>query len=102
MQISSSGNIMPSDVARTYAAQTYSAAPVQKEELARRFDSVTISGENGKSSFEMELRSKLAQEVRTATSSGKLSALREEVQSGAYWPDPMAIARKMLLFGEAG
>ena len=104
MKISTGGGIsVPSEVARPYASQTYNVSPAQKGELARRFDSVTISGDgNGRSSFALELKSRLSREVRVATPSGSIAAsLRNEVQSGAYQPDPAAIARKMLLLGEA-
>ena len=45
----------------------------------------------------MELKGKLTQEVRTATSSDMIAALREQVQNGTYEPDPQEIAKKMLL-----
>ena len=101
------------DLSRTY--QTQHTVPAQRverterterterAEAVRRFDSVTISGEkNRRSSFEMDLRKKLTQEVRTATSSGQVAALRDEIQAGAYRIDAGAIAGKMLLLGEAG
>ena len=105
MKISASGGIpVSSEVTRPYAAQTYTVSPVQKGELSRRFDSVTISGDgNGRSSFALELKSRLSREVRVASSSGSaVVALRDDIQSGAYQPDPAAIAKKMLLLGEAG
>lgn len=48
----------------------------------------------------LELKSRLSQEVRTATTTGALSTLREEVQAGEYRIDAGNIARKMLLLGE--
>ena len=89
----------PAELQRAYSpSQT---AQIQKPSLTRRFDSVTISGENSPG-FAMEARSLLANEVRTATSSGALPALREEIRRGSYQPDSMEIARKMLLFVEGG
>ena len=105
MKITTGGGISVSpEVARTYASQTYNLSPAQKGEFSRRFDSVTISGEgNGRSSFALELKSRLSREVRVASSSGSaVAALRDQIQSGAYQPDPAAIARKMLLLEEAG
>ena len=105
MKISTGRGISVSpEVARPYASQAYNISPAQKGEFSRRFDSVTISGEgNGRSSFALELKSRLSQEVRVASSHGSTAAmLRDEIQSGAYQPDPAAIARKMLLLGEAG
>ncbi|MBQ9348444.1 MAG: flagellar biosynthesis anti-sigma factor FlgM [Oscillibacter sp.] len=70
---------------------------------ARRFDSVTIyAGEGRQSAYELELRSKISQEVRTATSSGMISELRQQIQGGTYRVDPSAIAQKMLLLGVSG
>lgn len=100
VKIPESGRVAKSaGTSRAYLAQTGGAAQLQKRGAARRFDSVTIS-QDGPSVFEMELRSRLTQEVRTATSSGMVSELRRQVQSGNYQPDPMAIARKMYLLGE--
>lgn len=98
------GNIpaKPAEISRTYQPQ-YAAPQAQRAEKAdsiRRFDSVTISSEGGRS-FEMDLRSRLSQEVRTATSSGQIAALRAQVQEGTYQVDVSAIAGKMLLLGEA-
>ena len=88
----------PVEVQRSY--QVYTAPQFSRTETdSRRFDSVTIAAG---SSRLMELRGKIAQEVRTATSSGQVAALREQVQSGAYQPDPVAIAGRMLLVQEAG
>ena len=92
----------PVELQRAYQpSQTSAAQTTQKPSLSRRFDSVTISEENSQT-FAMEARSRLAREVRSATSSGSVSALREEISRGAYRPDSMAIARNMLLFGEGG
>lgn len=76
------------------------AEAAQKEDLGRRFDRVDIENNSGRS-FELDLRGRLSREVRTATSSGMIADLREQVRSGAYAPDPAQIARKMLLMEEA-
>lgn len=92
----------PVELQRAYQQpQTTAATQSPKPPLARRFDSVTISGENSQV-FAKEARSRLVREVRTATSSGSVSALREEIQRGAYHPDSMETARNILLFGEGG
>ena len=84
--------------ARVYQGQSGGTAKVQKGNASRRFDSITLSGGDGtRSSYEMELRGKISQEVRTATSSGQVAALREQVQSGNYKVDAREVARKMLL-----
>ncbi len=48
----------------------------------------------------MGLVSRLSQEVRTATTTGDIAALRQQVASGEYTPDPMAIAARILFLGE--
>ena len=84
--------------ARVYQGQSGGAAKLQRGGVSRRFDSITLSGGDGtRSSYEMELRGKISQEVRTATSSGQVAALREQVQNGTYRVDARETARKMLL-----
>ncbi len=101
--IISGANITATETAaRVYQGQTGGAAKAQKGDMSRRFDSVTLSGGDGtRSTYEMELRGKISREVRTATSSGQVAALREQVQNGTYEVDAREIAKKMLLIGEA-
>ena len=91
---------------RTYQPQTYTAPQTQKEDFARRFDSVTLSTnmESGlPGAPELELKSRLNQEIRAAaiTPSETITSLREQIRNGTYRPDPSETARKMLLMGEA-
>lgn len=65
-----------------------------------KFDKVTLSARENSDPQRMELQSKLSQEVRTATTTGTLNALREQVRSGQYQVDANSIAKKMLLLGE--
>ena len=66
-----------------------------------KYDRVTLSGLPTKESrFRMELAGRLTQEVRTATTTGDIHALRQQVSEGTYVPDPMAIAARMMLLGE--
>ena len=92
----------PAGLVRTFQPQSFSGAGAavgaQREDFARRFDSVTIT--EG-SSAARDLKSRLSQEVRTATSTDMVSALRQQIRSGTYQSDPREIARKMLLMGEA-
>ena len=98
----SGANISATEAARVYQAQAGGAAKLQRGGASRRFDSITLSNSDAAhSSFEMELRGKLSREVRTATSSGQIAALREQVQNGTYQVDAHEIAKKMLLMGEA-
>lgn len=102
MKISGANITAAEAAARAYQAQAGGAAKTQRGDASRRFDSIMLSTVDGKrSSFEMELRGKISQEVRTATSSGQVAALREQVQSGTYQVDTREIAKKMLLMGEA-
>ncbi len=64
------------------------------------FDKVTLSAREGEDSHKLELQSKLSQEVRTATTTGTLAALRQQVQAGEYKIDAASIAKKLLLLGE--
>ena len=89
----------PAELQRTYQPTQTASVQTQKPALSRRFDSVTISGENSRM-FAMEARRTLANEIRSANASGAAPALREAVRDGTYEPDSMEIARSMLLFGE--
>lgn len=64
------------------------------------YDSVTLSSSSGESRFRMALVGRLSQEIRTATTTGDISALRQQVSSGTYTPDPAAIARRIMLMSE--
>ena len=48
----------------------------------------------------LEMVSQLSREVRTATTTGDIAALRQQVASNQYVPDPMAIAARILFLGE--
>ena len=97
MKIPGAGISSVEMAARVYQGQTGGTAKAKKSSANRRFDSVTLSGEGARSSYEMELRGKLSREVRTATSSGQIAALREQVRNGTYQVDVRETARKMLL-----
>lgn len=84
-------------ITRGYPTKSASAPQAPKGEFSRRFDSVSISNAGTENAYAMELKGKLTQEVRTATSSDMIAALREQVQNGTYEPDPQEIAKKMLL-----
>ena len=63
------------------------------------YDSVTLSASGQDNRF-MDLVSKLSQEVRTATTTGDIAALRQQVADHTYTPDPGAIAARILLMEE--
>lgn len=84
--------------ARVYQGQNGGMKKVQRGGSDRRFDSVMLSTSEGvRANYEMELRGKISNEVRTATTSGQVAALREQVQNGTYKVDARETARKMLL-----
>lgn len=85
---------------RVNKPRSYGAAAAKSTGSAEKFDQVTLSAHEGEDPVKMELQSKLSQEVRTATTTGTLAALHQEVQSGQYKVDPNSIAKKLLLLGE--
>ena len=66
------------------------------------YDSAPFSAPAEGSGFQaqMEVVSRLAYEVRTATTTGDIQDLRQAVSSGTYTPDPMSIAARMLFIAE--
>lgn len=70
-------------------------------ERTNNYDSVSFSAPaSGEDKFRMALVGRLTQEVRAAHTTGDIAALRAEVAAGNYTPDPVAIARRMMLLGE--
>lgn len=66
-----------------------------------QYDSISISPTpTGDGRFYKEVVSRLSREVRTATTTGDIQALRQQVANGQYVPDPMAIAARILFLGE--
>ena len=65
------------------------------------YDSSSFSAISDQTSrFQMETVSRLSQEIRTATTTGKIQELRQSVSAGEYVPDPAEIAKRMLLISE--
>lgn len=78
------------------------AQPVKKARAGStggQYDQVTISAHEN-DPFMMEMKSRIAQDVRTATTTGEIGMLHDQVQAGEYKIDAGNIARKMLLLGE--
>ena len=66
-----------------------------------QYDSITLSCKTeGVSRFHQEMVSRLSQEVRTAHTTGDIQRLKQQVASGQYVPEPMAIAGRMLFLTE--
>ena len=94
---SASGGISVSGLPGIYAGSPKRGiAPTVSK--GRKFDSVCLTQAGDEdSAFQKELVSRISQEVRTATTTGDIQALRREIQNGSYHPDPAAIAARMLL-----
>ncbi|MBQ9412099.1 MAG: flagellar biosynthesis anti-sigma factor FlgM [Oscillospiraceae bacterium] len=95
----SAGIVSAAGLGRAYPAAQVSApaAAGARESLTRRFDSVTISARGGGQNVRSSLKSALSQELRATMGTESLDALREEIRSGAYQPDPMETAKRILL-----
>ena len=65
-----------------------------------KFDSITLSADSSTNSFYKTLVGRLTQEVRAATTTGDIRALRAEIAAGTYQVDASAIAARMLFIGE--
>lgn len=70
----------------------------EKKDVERNFDQITISSRDSADKSNMiEIKSKIYNELQTATTTGTLSAIRQQIQSGEYKIDSTEIARRMLL-----
>lgn len=94
------GAISPIGPVKVFRTKTGRDNKAQAVPGSTNYDSVTLSTPSQDSRFHMGLVSRLSGEVRTATTTGDISALRQQVASGDYTPDPMAIAARILLLGE--
>ena len=101
MMLTSTGSGAISPIGRTkayYTAQKRNG--VVQPASGHNYDSATFSTPAGRRSFQMEMVGRLAQEVRTANTTGDIQELRRKVSAGEYTPDPMAIAGRMLFLVE--
>jgi negative regulator of flagellin synthesis FlgM len=65
-----------------------------------KYDSVALSSQTEESQFYQQLVGRLSKEVRTATSTGDIRRLQQEIADGTYQPDPMRIAARILYLNE--
>ncbi len=98
---STPGAISPVAQSKTYYSTMKRSSAAAQSPAGHKYDSATFSRPEGKSAFQMQMVARLSQEVRTATTTGDIQALRQSVSSGEYTPDPMAIAGRMLFLAEA-
>ena len=91
--------LAPTQVYRTAKGQEYRVRA--SGEKTNQYDSVSFSTPaSGEDKFRMALVGRLTQEIRAVNTTGDIAALRAQVANGSYTPDPVAIARRMLLLGE--
>ncbi len=96
MLTSSSGRIPPICPAKTYYT-VQKQASVVKVNMNKSYDSVNFSSVlAGEDAMQKNMVSRISQEVRTATTTGDIQALKRAVAAGEYVPDPMEIADKIL------
>lgn len=93
------GAISPIGPAKVYRAKAGRNDRAQVIPGGSSYDSVTLSVSSQDSRF-LDMVSQLSREVRTATTTGDIAALRQQVASNQYVPDPMAIAGRILFLGE--
>lgn len=65
-----------------------------------KYDSASFSAAAAERSAFMDTVSRLSRDVRTATTTGVIQDLRQQVSSGSYRPDPEAIAGRILFLVE--
>ncbi len=83
-------------ISKTYPS-TQNHGSVVNTNMNHSYDCVSISyGADNSDSFQKELVSRISQEIRTATTTGKIQELRNAVLSGEYKPDPDRIAKSIL------
>ena len=93
------GAISPIALPKVYRTMAGRDSRAQAASGGSKYDSVTLSASSQDSRF-LGLVSKLSQEVRTATTTGDIAALRQQVADHQYTPDPASIAARMLFLGE--
>lgn len=93
------GAISPIGPAKVYRTKAERGTKAQVLSGSSKYDSVTLSAPSQDSRF-LDLVSQLSREIRTATTTGDIAVLRQQVADHTYVPDPMAIARRILFLGE--
>lgn len=98
---SASGGVSMNNPVGVYAGSPKRGIAPSERKEGHKYDSVSLSTERDADSvFLKELVSRISHEVRTATTTGDIQALRQEIASGNYHPDPAAIAARMLFISE--
>lgn len=95
------GAISPISPPKVYRTKAGRDSRTSAAYAGSNYDSFTRSASSQDSRF-LSMVSRLSQEVRTATTTGDIAALRQQVADQQYTPDPMSIAARMLFLGEGG
>ena len=91
-----SGGIKPYSVTKRYYSNVGHSS-VSNTTVNPVYDSATFSTvSDSNSRFQMDMVSRLSQEVRATTTTGRVQELRQAVSSGQYQPDPAEIAKRLL------
>lgn len=100
--LTSSGSNLISSVGRSqrYYPTTEREIHPQTTPPEGKYDCVTLSPGSDENRVFKDLVGQLTQEVRTATTTGDIRTIRQQVISGEYQPDACAIAARMLFLGE--
>lgn len=96
---SGSGGITSIGRTKTYYTNVKRSAAAPAS-AGHKYDSASFSAVPAERSTFMDMVGRLSQEVRTTNTTGDIQALRQQVSSGAYTPDPMAIAGRILFMVE--
>ena len=93
------GAISPIALPKVYNTKAGRSTRTTISPGSSNYDSVKLSAPGQDNRF-MDLVSKLSQEVRTATTTGDIATLRQQVADHTDVPDPASIAARILLLGE--
>lgn len=86
--------VMPSKAVSAHVEHTARAEAAPKG----KYDSIDLTHTPvGEGRTFLEVVSRLSQEVKTVNTTGDVQAISNQLRSGQYEPDAMAIASKMLL-----
>ena len=96
----SSGGIQSFSIAKTYYP-TVNHGSTTNATMNSSYDSSSFSAvTDSHDRFQRDLVSRLSQEVRTTTTTGRIQELRQAVAAGEYHPDPSEIAKRILFHVE--
>lgn len=100
--LSSSDGISSVHPSQSYYSGNNTNINAQSQSVQGNFDQLNFSPEPvGEHRFQLELISRLSQEVRTtSTPVNEIQELSRQIANGEYQPDPMETAANILLIGE--